>query len=182
MAVYNKYYLKENYFGKPYPELMEVFTRFDRNKSVLDFGCGQGRDALAIGKLGFSVVGVDLSEVGINQMNEVAKANKLDVKGIVGSYTDYLYTNRHDIILMDSMFHFYKNDLKVETQLLTSLLKDVKSEAIIVLIVQYSKPRIKTLHKIIEMSGVSTRLIEDKIFNYQEFKSEFYMCVLQKYR
>lgn len=180
MAVYNKYYLKEDYFGKPYPELIEVFKGFDRNKTVLDFGCGQGRDAIAIGKLGFSVVGVDLSEVGINQMNEIAQANNLDVKGVVGSYTDYLYTNRHDIILMDSMFHFYKSDLEVETKLLTGLLRDVKSEAILVLFIQYNKARIKTLHKIIEMSGVSIQLKEEKIFMYKEFKSEFYMCVLQK--
>jgi len=81
---------------------------------------------------------------------------------------------------MDSMFHFHKSDLEVETKLLTGLLRDVKSEAIIVLFIQYNKARIKTLHKVIEMSEVSTEMKEEKIFMYKEFKSEFYMCVLQK--
>jgi len=180
MAIYDKYYLQEDYFGDPYPELIEVFNGFDRNKKVLDLGCGQGRDSIAIGKLGFNVVGVDVSEVGIKQMNETARTNKLDITGIVSIYTDYPTIKKHDIILMDSMFHFYKKDLEAETKLLTNLLHEVKDGAIIVLVVQYSKQRIKTMQKIIEASGVSLQLKEEKIFTYQEFNSDFYMCVIQK--
>lgn len=180
MAVYDKYYTEENYFGNPYPELIALFKEFDKDKTVLDLGCGQGRDALALGKLGFSVVGVDLSEVGINQMNKRAKELGVDVKGIVGSYTDYRDIVKHDIILMDSMFHFYKNDVEVESKLLSTLLRKMKSGALIVMFIQYDKARIKVFHQAIKNSRTPVDILQDTKFLYQEFKSEFNMTMLQK--
>lgn len=44
MSSYNDYYKKHNYFGKPYPELIEYFKSQDKELTVLDLGCGQERD------------------------------------------------------------------------------------------------------------------------------------------
>jgi len=52
--------------GQPFPEFVQFFVDFDQvNASVLDLGCGQGRDALFIARMGHDVLGVDLSPTGI---------------------------------------------------------------------------------------------------------------------
>ncbi|MCB0845307.1 MAG: methyltransferase domain-containing protein, partial [Bacteroidetes bacterium] len=76
---YDKYYLTENLFGKPYPELIEFFSQNPQKGKVLDLGCGQGRDAIALARLGYSVTGIDNSKVGIEQMNQVAQTEKLNL-------------------------------------------------------------------------------------------------------
>ena len=74
MAVtYDKYYKTENLFGQPYPELLAFFTEYPKKGNVLDLGCGQGRDAIPLARLGFDVTGIDNSSVGIAQMNRIAK-------------------------------------------------------------------------------------------------------------
>ncbi|RXV63781.1 methyltransferase domain-containing protein [Fusibacter sp. A1] len=62
---YDDYYLEENYFGDPYPGLEAFFKAYSPKGKVLDLGCGQGRDSLFLAGLGYEVVGVDHSKVGI---------------------------------------------------------------------------------------------------------------------
>jgi hypothetical protein len=40
-TAYNKYYLQENYFGDPYPELIDFFENYPTRGKLLDVGCGQ---------------------------------------------------------------------------------------------------------------------------------------------
>ena len=80
---YDKYYQTENLFGAPYPELIAFFSEFPQKGTVLDLGCGQGRDAIALARLGYAVTGVDNSKVGIDQMNQIAKAENLNLAGQV---------------------------------------------------------------------------------------------------
>ena len=73
-------------------------------------GCGQGRDVIAFGRMGFTVMGIDISDVGINQLNELAQKEKLAITTAVMDYKAYKNLFEYDIVLMNSMFHFYKNE------------------------------------------------------------------------
>lgn len=64
-VTYDNYYQTENLFGNPYTELLSFFKEYLEPGKVLDLGCGQGRNAAAIARLGFEVIGIDNSEVGI---------------------------------------------------------------------------------------------------------------------
>ncbi|WP_409070426.1 class I SAM-dependent methyltransferase [Aliifodinibius sp. S!AR15-10] len=44
----------------------------------MDFGCGQGRDALFIARMGHRVLGVDISKTGISQMLDEANRENID--------------------------------------------------------------------------------------------------------
>ena len=83
---YDKYYQTENLFGKPYPELIEFFAEYSKRGKVLDLGCGQGRDAITLARLGYTVVGIDKSKVGVEQMNRIAEAESLTVTGKVSFF------------------------------------------------------------------------------------------------
>lgn len=175
MASYDIHYQKEDYFGKPYPELIAYMSSLDRQSNVLDLGCGQGRDAIAIGRLGFSVTGVDISSVGINQMLEVVVKEQLDVKGIVSDLNDFDRLEDFDIILLDSMFHFYKRDVKRETAMLNQILTQAKITAHVLIIVQEKQERIDIIKDIIATVDLPYIIEHEEGFLYQEFNSRFYM-------
>jgi len=48
-------------------------------KSILDLGCGLGRHAILFAKEGFDVTAVDLSEDGVDHLNNWQKAENLDI-------------------------------------------------------------------------------------------------------
>lgn len=64
----NTYYLA-------YRDLPEIISRHVRGKKALDFGCGAGRSSRFLRKLGFDVVGVDISDAMLK------KARELDPQG-----------------------------------------------------------------------------------------------------
>ena len=70
--------------GAPTQVLVELFKRNTSEAlRVLDVGCGQGRDAFFIARQGHSVVGVDLSPNGINDLIIAANKEKLAIEGVV---------------------------------------------------------------------------------------------------
>lgn len=91
MSNYDSYYQTENLFGKPYPELIQFYTELGKIGRLLDLGCGQGRDAIPLARLGFDVIGIDQSKVGIGQMNAIAQKEQLSLKGIVISINSFHY-------------------------------------------------------------------------------------------
>lgn len=180
MTAYNKYYQKQDYFGNPYPELLEYFDGMDRTKTVVDLGCGQGRDAIALGRLGFQVTGVDVSSVGIEQMNAVATQEGLNVTGVVSDLETYEHLPDYDVILLDSMFHFYKRDIETETNRLQRIVSESKPGADIIIIVQEGSFRINKIKSIMTKPGNDCTILHEQLFHYQEFNSNFYMIVGQR--
>ncbi len=110
LVKYDCIYQEEDYFGTPYPELVQFFEEYEQRGTVLDLGCGQGRDALALVKLGFNVTGVDISTLGIEQMLRRAHQEDLTLTGLVADMYEFSINEEFDFILLDSILHFYKRD------------------------------------------------------------------------
>lgn len=66
----------------------EVIRYFPKNASILNIGCGLGREAFALSDLGFSVAGIDISHSVIAEVNTLAES-----KGY--SIPFYPYDGRH---------------------------------------------------------------------------------------
>ena len=64
-----------NGLGKPTKEYVSFFDVYGkRNARVLDVECGQGRDALFIGRLGHTVTAVDISRSGSRRLSKPRRA------------------------------------------------------------------------------------------------------------
>jgi len=92
--------------GQPTKAFVDFFGRYEKeNARVLDIGCGQGRDALFIARLGHSVTGIDLSPSGIDDLIEDAKKDGLNIDGIVADIRLYRPQETFDVILIDRTLH-----------------------------------------------------------------------------
>lgn len=104
---YDELYQNErNALGEPGKEFVRFFKSYAKTgASVLDIGCGQGRDALFIARLGHRVLGVDLSPAGIADLLRDASAANLAVDGMVVDIVSYQPDQQFDIVLIDRTLH-----------------------------------------------------------------------------
>ena len=185
--IYDKYYQTENLFGEPYPALIEFFAHYPAKGKLLDLGCGQGRDAIALARLGYTVTGIDRSKVGIEQMNRVAKVEKLTLVGKVGDIYAFDHYAEFDFILLDSMFHFTKKNRDKEVGFLRSIISRIKKDGLIVICIQDAGNKVHTLKQALNVVQLSEVLVDQK-FNYtfkdegsgHQSKSDYRMIIVKK--
>lgn len=146
---YDNYYQSENLFGSPYPELIDFYSGIKVKGKLLDLGCGQGRDAVALARLGFVVTGIDNSQVGIGQLNEIAKKENLPLLGIVDDIFNYSNFGEFEFILLDSMFHFGKKERVKETEFLNRVIAESKPNTLITICIQKTGRKLEILNSII---------------------------------
>ena len=105
---------KPDMFGHPYKELQDYFNKSTRRGSLLDLGCGQGRDSIFLASLGYQVTAVDISKVGINQMLKKAQSRGLEIDGIVNDIQNLKLQKKFDVILFDMLLHGFENQIQLE--------------------------------------------------------------------
>jgi SAM-dependent methyltransferase len=67
--------------------------------TALEIGMGQGRNTIAMARLGWNVTGIDISDDGIRQASEEAKKQNLTIHPILASADDFDYgISRYDLI------------------------------------------------------------------------------------
>ncbi|MEP0365561.1 MAG: methyltransferase domain-containing protein [Cyclobacteriaceae bacterium] len=188
MAVaYDKYYRTENLFGEPYPELINFFSNHPSRGKLLDLGCGQGRDAISLARLGYEVTGIDNSAVGIQQMERTAKSEKIGLTGLVADIHTFQDFANYDFILLDSMFHFRKSEMKQETELIKRIIQESKKGTLIIFCIQNSGNKINTFNNItagLKFDKRTTELdfkytFEDEENNHSS-KTNYKMVVIKK--
>jgi tellurite methyltransferase len=161
---YDKYYETENLFGEPYPELIAFFTDFPTRGKLLDLGCGQGRDAIPLARLGYEVTGIDHSKVGIDQMISRANDEKINVEGHIGNIYEYNKFSRFDFILLDNMFHFNKKDKKNETDFISRIFESAVPETILVICIPDTGNKITILNHTLKSHNI--KRISNTSFEY----------------
>lgn len=190
MNAYDKQYMAETeLFGAPYPE----FEDFVKKNSVsggkaLDLGCGQGRDALMLARYGYSVIGVDTSAVGINQMLDIARASSLSVTGVVKNFYDFVPEAPVEAIVLDSVLHFEPKSRKKELTLLNRLLPFIKPGGHLFIFIHKSPDKETALHNWLDSLNGEFLVVKEGyiVHPYEErsinFKTEFqmYMYFLER--
>ena len=183
MTGYDKYYKTKDLFGEPYPELVDFFKKYEPKGSLLDLGCGQGRNTIALSKLGYSVTGIDNSKKGIQQMNEKASQMTLSITGIVGDIYQFEDFHEFDIVLLDSMFHFTKKDKAKETSLLKKITRKLRGGSLLCVCIQDTGSKVRILKEAIRNTEIRIKVLVDTNITYHYHdtgsghKSEIKYCI-----
>ncbi len=112
---YEKLYQQQRHvLGDPTNEFVAFFDQYEKqNADVLDVGCGQGRDALFIARIGHHVVGVDISSTGIAQLLEDTESEGLNIEGVVADLREYKPEDEYDVIVVDRTLHMLDADMRL---------------------------------------------------------------------
>jgi SAM-dependent methyltransferase len=100
---------KEEMFGHPYFELQNYFNDYPSRGTVLDLGCGQGRDSLFLASIGYQVTAIDNSKIGVEQMINKSVEQGLNINGIVADVQKYKFKDKFDVILFDMLLHSFED-------------------------------------------------------------------------
>jgi 2-polyprenyl-3-methyl-5-hydroxy-6-metoxy-1,4-benzoquinol methylase len=172
MSKYDRYYKIKDLFGKPYAELIEFFKQYEPKGKLIDLGCGQGRDSIPLARLGYKITGIDNSKVGIEQLNSIAKKEGLSVTGLVGDIYSFDNYQDFDIVLLDSILHFEKRDLKREADLIIKIAKKINIRSVICICVQDTGQKVKLLKDTINNSGIVFDILNDSTLIYSYIDKE----------
>jgi SAM-dependent methyltransferase len=184
---YDKHYQTENLFGAPYPELLAFYAELSHRGKLLDVGCGQGRDAIALARLGYEVTGIDHSAVGIEQMNKIAIREGLPLTGVVSDIYGYADFAQYDFILLDSLFHFGRKERAREVGLLERILKAAKPGAYTTICIQDVGRKVEVLNTV--LSRFEEITLMDKTSLVYQFRDQasnhtsatkYEMCTIRK--
>ena len=94
-------------------------------KKVLDLGCGIGRNALYLAKLGFSVSAFDLSAEGLSQLKQTAQAENVNIDPMLGDMLQLPYVSGYFDCLL--AFHsIYHTDYASLTRILAEIYRVIR--------------------------------------------------------
>ena len=112
---YEKLYQEaRNCCGEPVPEIAAFFEAYEKEGAqILDLGCGQGRDAIMMARHGHNVIGVDTSETGVHQMEEDAKREDLQVRGVIADITSFEIGGGFDVVILDRVLHMLAEEDRI---------------------------------------------------------------------
>lgn len=109
--IYNK---PELYWGAKPSDLVKRFAELAPAGAALDLGMGEGRDALYLAGLGFSVTGVESARSGVAKCLNLATKKNLSVKAVSEDVREFrIAKNRYALIVAINLFQFLP---KPETQ------------------------------------------------------------------
>lgn len=111
--------------GEPTKEFIAFFDAYEQTgATVLDVGCGQGRDALFIARRGHFVFAVDISPSGVGDLQKDAAAESLAIDAEVADIRNFKSRRRFDIILIDRTLHMLTaKDREIVLQKLVTMSK-----------------------------------------------------------
>lgn len=188
MPEYDKQYQDENLFGEPYPGFVSFMAAWEPKGKVLDVGCGQGRDSLFLAEQGYSVTGIDASQVGVAQMLRQASHRSLDIEGVVDDFFTYNFVEKYNVIVLDSILHFGKEGVSRELELLKKLCNALQNRGIICLFVHKSKAKEQHLRSFFQTHFSAWQALKDAYIDYTylektsgfESTFQYHMYIVQK--
>lgn len=100
---------------QPHENLAEIIKFFKAKKvtSVLDLGCGVGRNLIPLVKQNFTVTGLDESTTGINKLKDYLHKHNLHAKVQVGQFQRLALadTSFDAVISIQTLNHGYEQDI-----------------------------------------------------------------------
>jgi len=98
-------------------------TMKDRTKTILELGCGQGRDSLFFASKGIKVMALDYSRFAIEQLSKLAKQTGLPIEASVYDTTKPLPFNDNEF---DAVYSHMLFSMKFSQEQLKFIFKEIR--------------------------------------------------------
>jgi tellurite methyltransferase len=89
----------------PYKMMDRVTGLLSPGASVLDIGCGDGRNAIYLASKGFKVTAYDISVARIGRLLLLAQKQHVTIDAFVGDMREYRYSHTYDLIVCMGVLH-----------------------------------------------------------------------------
>lgn len=115
---YDEKYKKSGYYwGKEASSTCRIFLeqiKFDKNlkPTLIDIGCGEGRDVATFTESGFIVTGLECSLNGLEKTKILADEQKLKIKTIEADINNYVFDKKYDVIFSSGLLHYLTPEIK----------------------------------------------------------------------
>lgn len=108
-------------------DFIERVITYDRAKSILDIGCGNGRHSLALARRGYQVLGTDLSESMLAQGRQVAAAENIAVQFMACDARQIYFEGEFDVTIMlcEGAFSLMEHD-EMDRLILSNIARALK--------------------------------------------------------
>jgi tellurite methyltransferase len=90
---------------RPTVDIAEHWELFSGGSSVLDVGCGEGRNSIFLAERGFAVDAIDISEAGIEKAKRIAAARGVSVNFWRCDMARFEFEKDYDVILSHGVLH-----------------------------------------------------------------------------
>lgn len=115
ISFWEKTFKKDNTFlfgSEPNKTIVEFEYLFNKKGTVLDVGCGDGKNAFYLAKQGFAdIEAFDISENAIEKLNRICEKNGLNINTEIISVSEFEFKKQYDLMLSFGVFHFVEKDL-----------------------------------------------------------------------
>lgn len=96
--------------GKPNEAVAKVARLLPSGAKILDMGCGEGRNALYLARLGFKTSAFDISPSGIEKLRQMAYEKNLEIKASVWDMREYDFLHNFDLIVNQGCLHLIERN------------------------------------------------------------------------
>jgi len=166
-----KYASRKLYWGNKPSSLVKNFASLAQTGRALDLGMGEGRDTLFLARQGFSVTGIDHSEVGIEKCLSRAEKEGLQVNAIIGDVRKFKIARaKYSLIVANSLFQYItKSEAQGVARHIMQGLK--KGGVVIASVFTYDDPRYKEFkRKTTELEPGSFLSVNGDIYSLYDFR------------
>lgn len=100
-------------FGiQPNATLVDFQHMFDKSWSVLDVGCGEGKNSLYLAGKGYdNVDAFDLSANAVAKLNHLAVSQRVHVNAWVQDLSQFIFCRPYDLVMCFGTLHFVEKDI-----------------------------------------------------------------------
>jgi tellurite methyltransferase len=142
---YENDYRKDEYFWGIQPsnmclKVLELLPPV-RPLTVLDIGCGEGKDAVFFARCGYDVSAFDISEAGLEKTKRLAEKARVNVRVFRADVWDYRLDEKYDILFSCGVLHYIKPELRDEV--MANYKSHVSENGLVAFHVFVKKPFIK---------------------------------------
>jgi tellurite methyltransferase len=112
-----KYRENEFYWGRQPSSLARIFLQKfppHEGQSLIELGCGQGRDSIFFARNGYQVTGFDYSVEGIKKAQAWAGELKLSIDFFQADVNQYRLEKSYDVVFTSGALHYIPQGLRDE--------------------------------------------------------------------